>query len=184
MKLLMENWREYQKQELLKEEVDRILFLLEEENEDLLKEAILNEGVVWDFLKNAAAFPAEQVKKVIDKVGDVLNAQLVKHKVPKTTRRNITKTLSAEKNKKLVVAVVFALIGLLMSYVAGPEILQFIESLQLPTVTQIYQAMDEAGDAKDWIVAAGALPIFGLASITKPLKDRGLGYQDSTITVT
>jgi hypothetical protein len=180
MKLLMENWREYQKQELLKEEVDKILFLFEEGNEELLKEAILNEGAIWDFVKNIKKLPETLVGKVLAKAGDYLNAQLKKRKVKRVTRNNVIKTINSEPNIKLATVTIFALIGLTLSMGIGPQILQFIESFGDATVTQIYQAIDQAGDIKDMASTAMALPIFGIASAISRIRDLGLGAQDST----
>ena len=176
----MENWREYQKQELLKEEVDKILFLFEEGNEELLKEAILNEGAIWDFVKNVAELPQTLVGKVFDKASNHLNAQLMKKKVRRTTRNNVIKTLASEPNKKLATVTIFALIGLTLSAAFGPEMLALVESFGDATVTQMYQAIDQAGDIKDMAIAVMALPTFGISTMIKKTRDLGLGAQDST----
>ena len=180
LKLLFENWREYQKQELLKEEVDKVLFLFEEGNEKLLEEAILNEGPVWDFIKNAAKFPEKLVRKVLNKGADYLNNLLKKKGVARVTRNNVIKTFSSEKNVKLAVATVFALIGIVSSAALGADISQFVDSLNNSSVADIYEAIDSVGEAKDLAIATLSMPFFGLASIIPGLKDVGLGAQDST----
>ena len=181
MKLIMESWKNFEEKEILKEQVDNILFLFEDGNEHLLEEAMLNEGAIWDFIKNAASFPQKMVTKVIDKGASFLNKQLKKRGVKRVTRNNVIATVKSENNKKLAVATVFALIALAMSAAFGADIAQFVESLGNSTVTQIYQAIDGIGDAKDMAISTLSLPAFGLASLIPGLKDKGLGTQSAGI---
>ena len=180
MQKLFENWRRYQEQELLKEEVNKLLFLFEEGNEKLLEESILNEGPIWNFIKNITGIPDDLKEKVLQKALDYLGPLLKKRGVKRVTRNNIIKTISSEKNIKLAAATIFALIGLATSAAVGADISQFIDSLGNSTVAQIYQAIDNVGDAKDMAVASLSMPMFGIASIIPKIKNLGLGVQDST----
>ena len=189
MKLIMENWRQYQKEELLKEEIDYYFSLFEESNEELLKEMLLDEGAVLDFFKTALSLPKAGFDKLVNKASEVLSSQLKKRGVKKHKRRDIQATVLSEPNKKLAFAFVMALIGLLIGGLFGPDALTMIQGWENATVTQMYQAVDSLGDMKDMVVAASAIPIFAsgelinkaMASAPLPRalrrKFKGLGKQ-------
>ena len=181
MKLIMENWKSFEQKQLLIEQTDRILFLLEEGNEDLLMQAMLEEGAVWNFVKNAAKLPEKLVGKVVKKAAGYLSDLLKKKGVKKATRRNLVATFNSEKNVKLVVGAIFALIGLASSAAFGADIGQFVDSIGNSSVSEIYQAIDNVGDAKDLAVATMSAPFFGIASLIPGLKDMGLGAQDAKV---
>ena len=180
MKLIMENWKSFEQKQLLIEQTDRILFLLEEGNEDLLMQAMLEEGAVWNFVKNAAKLPEKLVRKVLKKGADYLNNLLKKRGVKRVTRNNVIKTLSSEKNIKLVTATVFALIGLVANAAGVDAVQPIIDILNSGSVSEMYQSVEKLGNAKDLATATMSMPIFGIASMIPGLKNIGYGVQDST----
>lgn len=171
MKLIMENWRQYQKEELLKEEIDYYFSLFEESNEELLKEMLLDEGAVLDFFKTALSLPKAGFDKILKKASGVLNNKLRKRGVSAQTRHNISATLLSEPNKKLAFAFVMALIGLTIGSLFGPDALTMIQSWGSDTVAQMYQSLNALGDMKDMIVAASAIPIFAASPVLKKVAD-------------
>ena len=175
----MENWRGYLKEEelVLNEEQVYYLSLFEEGNEQLLKEAMLDEGWLRDLQRTFGNLTDRVVGPVLIKMANYFSDLAERRGMSSDWVNKIRGSLASPRNITLAVVTAGGLIGMLLGQ-TDPAVLDAVQSAASPDVTSVYQTMNELGDLKDWVSVGLGPGGFGIATVLQKFGiDTGAGVR-------